>query len=230
MFIGHFAFGFGAKSAAPRVSLGTLFLTAQLLDLLWPTFLLLGWERVVISPGITKVTPLDFTHYPISHSLLLVLGWGLLSGGLYWLLSKYRRGALVVAICVLSHWVLDLVMHRPDLPLYPGDSPLLGLGLWNSLAGSLLVEGLLFAIGVELYLRSTQARNRTGNWSLWALIIFLVVVYLLNLFGPAPPAVSAIAWAGQLQWLFVGWGYWIDRNRRPLSQRGLQPENQLQEA
>ena len=80
MFIGHFGVGLGAKKAAPSISLGTLFLAAQFLDLLWPTFLLLGWERVKIQPGMTVMTPLNFTHYPLSHSLLMACIWGVLFG------------------------------------------------------------------------------------------------------------------------------------------------------
>ena len=213
MFIGHFAVGFGAKAAAPKVSLGTLFLAAQLLDLLWPTFLLLGWEHVAIKPGITKVNPLNFTYYPISHSLLLVLGWSLLGGLAYWVLKKNRHGAFVIGLCVLSHWLLDVVMHRPDLPLYPGDSPMLGLGLWNSFSGSLLIEGLLFFMGVWLYLRSTTTKNKIGVWSLWSLVLFLIIIHLLNFFGPPPTETTGIAWVGQAQWLLVLWAYWIDRNR-----------------
>ncbi|HEV7348587.1 metal-dependent hydrolase [Telluribacter sp.] len=159
MFIGHFAVGFGAKAARPAISLGTLFLASQLLDLLWPTFLLLGLEEVSIQPGTTQVTPLDFTHYPISHSLLVVMGWSLLAGGLYWLLRKNRAEAIVVGLCVLSHWLLDVIMHQPDLPLYPGDSPRMGLGLWNSLVGSMVVEVSLFVAGVVVYARSTTATD-----------------------------------------------------------------------
>ena len=213
MFIGHFAVGFGAKAAAPRVSLGSLFLATQFVDLLWPTLLLLGLERVEIAPGITRIAPLDFVSYPISHSLLMVGVWGLLFGFVYALVRKKRRGAVVLGLLVVSHWVLDLVVHRPDLPLYPGASPVVGLGLWHSLVGTLLVEGLLFVAGVGLYVRATQAKNRVGRYGFWALVGFLLVVYVANTFGPPPPGTTAIAWAGQLQWLFVLWGYWVDRNR-----------------
>lgn len=215
MFIGHFAVGFGAKPAHQPLSLGTLFLAAQWLDLLWPTLLLLKLEQVRISPGITLVNPLDFTHYPISHSLLMVLGWSALFALAYWLLKRNARAAWVLAFCVLSHWLLDLVMHRPDLPLYPGNSPLLGFGLWNSLWGSLLVEGLLFALGVVLYMRATTARNNKGVWGFWSLLAFFILIQLGNLFGPIPAQVSDIAWAGHLQWLFVLWAYWLDGNRMP---------------
>lgn len=213
MFLGHFAVGFGAKALSPRVSLGTLFLASQFIDLLWPTLLLVGLERVVIAPGTTAVTPLDFTHYPITHSLLAVVGWGFLIGGLYWLARRSLRGAAVLGGLVVSHWLLDLIVHRPDLPLYPGGEAYVGFGLWHSVSGTLMVEGLLFAVGVALYLRGTQAPGRAGRWGLWALVIALVGIYLANLFGPPPPSVPAIAWAGQLQWLFVAWAYWLDSRR-----------------
>ncbi|MFC1889642.1 hypothetical protein ACFL4G_07795 [Thermodesulfobacteriota bacterium] len=213
MFIGHFGVGFGAKALGPRVSLGTLFLAAQFVDLLWPTLLLLGLENVEIAPGITKLTPFDFTSYPISHSLLMVCVWGLLFGVIYWLVKKNVKGALVLGLCVISHWVLDLIVHRPDLPLYPGGSPQLGLGLWNSLAGTLLLEGSLFVAGVMLYIRVTKAKSRVGIFGFWALAGFLVLAYLGNMMAPPPPDTNAIAWASQLQWLFVAWAYWVDRNR-----------------
>lgn len=215
MFIGHFAVGFGAKAAAPRASLGTTFLAAQWLDLLWPTLLLVGLERVRIAPGITRVTPLDFVFYPFTHSLLSVTGWAALFGALYLLIRHSRRGALVLGLAVVSHWLLDLVTHRPDLPLYPGGEARVGLGLWGSLAGTLLVEGGLFALGLALYLRTTRATDRAGSWGLWSLVAFLLLVHLANLFGPPPPSVSAIAWTGQAQWLLVLWAWWVDRHREP---------------
>ena len=217
MFLGHFGVGFGAKAAAPRTSLGSLLLASQLIDLLWPTLLLLGLERVAIAPGITRVTPLDFTHYPISHSLAAVLLWAVLFGVFYRVLRRYPRGALVCGLAVVSHWVLDLLSHRPDLPLAPGSSLRVGLGLWGSLAGTLLVELAVFAAGVYLYLRTTRASNRTGTVALWALVGLLLVIYAGNILGPPPPSVSAIAWIGQAQWLLIVWGYWIDRHRQARS-------------
>lgn len=215
MFIGHFAVGFGAKSAAPKVSLGTLFLAAQWIDLLWPTLLLLGWERVRIVPGITRVTPLDFVSYPITHSLLMVVAWAAGFAFVYWRLRRERAAALVLGIAVLSHWILDLVTHRPDLPLYPGGADRVGLGLWNSLAGTVLVEGLLFVGGLTLYLRATKARDRVGTYGFWSLAIFLVLIHLGSLFGPPPPSTEAIAWMSHAQWLLVPWAYWVDRHRGP---------------
>lgn len=213
MFIGHFGVAFGAKRAAPPVSLGTLFLAAQFIDLLWPTLLLAGAETVRIAPGITTVTPLDFEYYPISHSLVAVLGWAILVGGVHFLLRREARAALVIAALVVSHWLLDLLVHRPDLPLAPGSSTLLGLGAWSSLPLTLLLEVPLFVVGVWLYLRSTVATDRQGSWALWALVGLLLVIYAANIFGSAPPSIAAIAWAGQLQWLLVVWAYWVDRHR-----------------
>ncbi len=216
MFIGHYGVGFGAKKFAPHVSLAVLFIAAQFLDLLWPLMLMTGHAHVVIKPGITKMTPLDFTYYPISHSLLMSIVWGLLIGILAWLILKKFTPALVLAVLVPSHWFLDLIVHRPDLPLIPGMSTKVGLGLWNSIPGTLVVEGFIFAAGIYFYIRATKARNRTGNFALWGLIIFFLAIYLMSLFGSPPPNQNAIAWAGNLQWLFVIWAWWVDKNRVPL--------------
>ncbi len=212
MFIGHFGAGFAAKSVANKVSLGTLFLAAQFIDLLWPTLLLLGLEHVSIMPGATEVTPLIFDHYPISHSLLAVLGWSVLLGGAYLLLRKDKRGAAILALLVLSHWVLDLIVHQPDLPVYPGGM-VLGMNVWSSLVLTLLIELTLLAAGVWLYLRSTHAMDAAGRWGLWGLVAFLLLINAANLFGDPPPSVEAIAWVGQAQWLLVIWGYWVDKHR-----------------
>lgn len=216
MFLGHFALGFGAKVVAPRVSLGALFLAAQFIDLLWPIFLLLGIERVRIEPGATVVTPLVFEHYPYSHSLLAVLGWAVLVGVLYLLLKRDRLGAVVMGALVLSHWLLDLMVHRPDLPLSPWGDAVSGLHLWSSLPLTLALEIPMFALGVWVYVRNTVALDGVGRWGLLGLVLFLFAVYTGNLFGPPPPSTQAIAWLGQLQWLLVLWGYWVDRHRRPL--------------
>lgn len=223
MFIGHFGVGFAAKRVAPRVSLGTLLLAAQFIDLLWPTLLLLGLERVRIAPGITTVTPLDFESYPISHSLVAVCGWGLLVGALHFLARRDRRGAAVLGGLVVSHWALDALVHRPDLPLVPGGDLVVGLGAWSSLPLTIVLEGAVFTIGVVLYSRATEASDATGRWGFRGLVAFLVVIYGANLFGPPPPTVDAIAWAGHAQWLLVIWGYWVDRHRRAL--RELRMEN-----
>lgn len=212
MVIGHFGFGLGAKKFAPKVSLGTLFMAVQWADLLWPVLLLLGIEHVGLQPG-NKKFPLDFTDYPITHSLLMSLVWGFCFGFIYWLVKKDVRSAIVVGICVVSHWVLDLVVHRPDLPLFPGNSPMLGFGLWNWPVVTAIVEFTLFAVGLAMYMRSTHAKNNTGKWSLWLMVVLLVVSHLAGLVSPMPASVHALGWAAQYQWIFVIMGYWVDRNR-----------------
>lgn len=220
MFVGHFGAGLALKQAAPEVSLGTLFLGAQFIDLLWPTLLLTGWEHVAIVPG-AKGPPLEFTHYPISHSLLMVLVWAALLGGGYHLLRRNARGAVVVAAAVVSHWALDLLVHHPDLPLHPGGDARLGFGWWDSLPLSLAIELGIFGLGVWLYVKATQPVDRVGAISFWALVAFLLGIHAGNIFGAPPPSVAAVAWVGQAQWLLVGGAYWIDRHRR--SRRPAQP-------
>ncbi len=216
MFIGHFAVAFAAKKAAPSASLGTLFLAAQLADLVWPVLVLAGIEVVAVSPGITAFTPLDFVSYPYSHSLVALAGWAALFCIVYGLLRHPGRRALIVgAALVLSHWVLDVLTHRPDMPLSIGSPTKLGLGLWDSVAATIIVEGALFAAGVALYCRTTVATGRTGTVSLWTLVGFLAIVYVANIFGPAPPGSSAVAWVALSMWLLVAWGYWVDGQRRP---------------
>lgn len=212
MFLGHYAVALGAKRAAPRASLGILVLAAQWLDEVWPIFLLLGWERVRIVPGLMPANPLDFESYPISHSLLAVLGWGALLGLAYYAVRRYGRGAWIVAFLVVSHWVLDLVAHRPDLPLWPG-GPRLGFGLWRSVPATVIVELALFAVGVGLYFRATRARDRIGSWGAWAMVLALLGIYVASSFGPPPQDVRSLAFASLVLWLFVPWGWWVDRHR-----------------
>jgi hypothetical protein len=216
MFIGHFAVGFAAKKAAPAVSLGSLFLACQLADLVWPTLVLAGVERFEIRPGITVVTPLDFVHYPWSHSLAALLVWGAALGLAYRMLRRSTWAApVVLALVVLSHWILDVASHRPDMPVTLTGPQRLGLGLWNSLPATMIVELILFGAGVALYQRTTIPKDRSGTLAFAGLAAFLLIVYVANLFGPPPPSVAAVAWSAQAIWLLVAWGYWIDRHRVP---------------
>jgi len=215
VFIGHFAVAFAAKRVAPAVSLGTLMLAAQLADLLWPTLLLLGIEQVRISPGDTATTPLEFLHYPYSHSFLALFLWALGLAGLYALRHGRSLAASAVLVAlVLSHWVLDVITHRPDMPITIGGATRVGFGLWNSVAADLLVELAMLGVGVALYVRATRPVDRVGRLALTALVGLLCVVFIANVFGPPPPSATAVAWAAQAIWLLVAWGYWIDRHRR----------------
>ena len=215
MFLGHFGLALAAKKIAPKASLGTLVFSAQLADLLWPIFLLLGWEQARIVPGNIRVTPLEFISYPYSHSLVALLLWGLAVGIAYFMVRRDVRGALIALVLVPSHWLLDYVAHRRDLPVIPGGEHY-GLGMWNSLALTLVIEFAIFAVGIAMYLNTTRAKDRAGVYALWSLLIFLSVVYLASVFGSAPPNVHVLALAGLLIWLTVPWAAWADRHR-PLS-------------
>src|SRR3989442_12317436 len=195
MFIGHYALGLAAKRFAPQTSLGTLFAGPTLADLLWPVFLLLGWERVNPVGGTNPFLTLAFDAYPISHSLLTLIGWGVLLAVLYPWRSGDARPATVVALLVVSHWVLDFVTHVPDMPLYPG-GPTVGLGLWNSVAGTVIIEGSMFVAGAWIYVTTTRARDAVGRYALWALLAFLLVSYVASLFTWPPPTLQAIELGG----------------------------------
>ena len=213
MFIGHYAVAFASKRFAPRTSLGALIAAASLLDLLWPIFILLGWEQVRIEPGNTAFTPLDFVSYPISHSLVAASGWATLFALLYYLMTRYGRGALLIWVGVVSHWVLDWISHRPDMPLYP-NGPRFGLGLWNSVIATVIVEGLMFAIGVWIYLRVTRAKDGIGKWGLLAFLTTVCAAYVANIFSPPPPSVHLLGiGALALSSILIWWAWWADRHR-----------------
>jgi len=213
MFIGHFGTALAAKKIDNKPSLGTLFFAAQFIDLLWPIFLLIGIERVIVDPGNTQFTPLDFIYYPFSHSLIGVLIWAILFGLVYFSIKRNFKSSVLLGALVISHWILDLITHRPDLPIVPGNDFKVGLGLWNSVILTLLIEGFIFLAGAYLYIKSTKAQNKKGKIGLWSLIIFLIIIYTINVFSAPPPSTEAIAVAGLFQWAIVAWGYWIDRNR-----------------
>ena len=212
MFIGHDAVGFASKRVTPRVGLGWLIAAPSFLDLLWPVFLLLRIEHVRIDPGNTKFTPLDFYDYPWSHSLLMSIVWGALFGLAYYMTSRYVAGAVILGFGVVSHWILDFVTHRADMPLYPG-GPRVGLGLWNHPTATVIIEAVMFAIGLTLYIRATQPRDRTGVYALWSFVIVLLVIYAGAAQGTPPPSVNAIIVMGFAGYLLPLWAIWIDRHR-----------------
>jgi hypothetical protein len=212
LFIGHFALGLAAKRAAPRLSLAALFGAAQLADMLWPVLLLAGLEQVRIDPGNTRLTPLDFVSYPYSHSLLLLVAWGLAFG---WILRRRDPRALVViAALVVSHWFLDFLTHRPDMPLYPR-GPKFGLGLWNWPAATFAIELPMFVAGIAIYFHVTRARDRVGMAATFMLLALLLVIYVGDaMSGAPPPSPTAIAWVGLAgAVLITAWAGWADRHR-----------------
>jgi hypothetical protein len=213
MFLGHFGLGLAAKKINSRPSLGTFFLAVQFLDLLWPALLLRGVERVAIEPGNTEFTPLNFVYYPYSHSLAGAIFWSIVFGLIYFLFTRDRRSTLLMAILVFSHWVLDFITHRPDLPLSPWSDKKFGLGLWNSTIATIIVELIIFIWGVYVYAKNTSANGTAGQFALWSFVAFMLTVYFMNAFGPPPDSIDSIAILGLTQWLLIAWGYWIDYTR-----------------
>lgn len=216
MFIGHFALAFAAKKIEPRVSLATTILAAQLADTIWPFLLLAGVERATIAPGATAVTPLRFDHYPWSHSLLMLTIYGVLFGVIHLRARRQMRAAVLLGLLVVSHWLLDYVTHAPDMPLSPWTPGTHGLGLWNSVAATVAVEGVLFAVGVGLALSATRGRDRIGRWGFAAFIAFLILVFIANLYSPPPPSIQAVGWLSViLPCVLLPLVAWIDRHREP---------------
>jgi hypothetical protein len=187
-----------------------MFIAVQFLDLLWPIFVLLGIETFKIEPGNTVLTPLNFTNYPYSHSLMMTIIYALLFGFIYFAFTKNKKGSLLLGSLVLSHWVLDFITHKPDLPLSPFSDFKIGLGLWNMPIFEVILETGLFLVGVYLYFKTMKPKRRLAFWSL---IGFFIVIHFMNIFGPPPPSISAVAWSANLMWLFVLWAWWIEKNR-----------------
>jgi len=218
MFIGHYGAAYAAKRLAPKTSLGTLMLAAILLDIIWPVLVLVGVERVSIQPGITRVNPMSFDYYPYSHSLVAACILAGLFASAYFATRRGGLGAsIVLGLCVLGHWGLDALVHIPDLPVAFGKVKV-GLGLWDSVPGTVIVEGSLLAAGVALYMTSAEAIDRIGSFGSWTLIILLSGIYAAQFFGPAPPDSNAVAIVSLTQVVFVASGYLTDEHRKVAAQ------------
>lgn len=221
MFLGHYGVALALKRAEPKLSLGTLFLAVQLVDLLWGIFLLLGWERVRIDPGNTVVTPLQFIEYPISHSLVGMTAWALIGAAVYYSwptrdTSRHWQAAALVGLAILSHFPLDLLVHAPDLPLWGQDSRKLGLGLWNNPTATLVLELATLVAGLAVYVVFRSHRHPVRPGRLAGVVLVLVAIYLVSFFGPPPPSVTSIAVmdiAGLL--LLAAFAAWADRRATP---------------
>jgi len=216
MFLGHFAVGLAAKPLAPRLSLPILLAAPQVLDMAWPVFVGTGVERARIEPGHLEASALVLESMPYSHSLVAALGWALLCALAYTLLTRAnpdRRGALVVAALVLSHWVLDWASHEPDMQLVPGGARY-GLGLWYSLPATLATELAMFAVGVGLYTRATTATGRWGRIGWPVMVALLVAGFFAALLGKPPPDIEALVISAfVLIAVIIGVGVAIDRQR-----------------
>jgi hypothetical protein len=198
MFLGHYGVAFALKRAEPKLSLGTLFVAAQLLDLLWGIFVLLGWEHARIVPGNTAVTPLEFWDYPISHSLIGALAWSIVAAACYYSwptrdTTRHWQAAALVGLAVFSHYPLDVLVHLPDLPITGNDSAKLGLGLWNHPVATMVAELLVFGLGLAVYLALRSKRHRVRAGRLAILVIVLLGTYFASVYGPLPPNMTAVA-------------------------------------
>jgi LexA-binding, inner membrane-associated putative hydrolase len=228
MHVGHFAVGFVAKRFEPKVSLGTFVLASLLADILWGAFLISGIEHVSIKPGIRVMDSLQAYDIAYSHSLLMLLLWGALLATGYFVLRRYRRGAWIIFVAVVSHWVLDVVAHAPDMPLAPGVHRYYGLGLWNSVPATILVEGGCWVIALVVYVRANPPRNRTGIYVFWGVVLFLTLAWYANISGPPPS--NPIAMGGSSLIYFsatVAWAYWMNRVRGPVYVSGTPAEAEV---
>lgn len=208
MFIGHLGLAFVGKKIKNPPSLAIMFVAVQLLDLLWPILVLLGIETFTIEPGNTVLTPLNFTFYPYSHSLLMSVVWSILFSIIYYVFTKNRNNSIFLGLLVFSHWVLDFITHRPDLPLSPFSNIKLGLGLWNSPILEIILETGIFLIGIFIYVKHVTIKRKMA---FWLLVIFFLLVHFLNLFGPPPPSTIAVAWSANLMWIIVLWAWWLEK-------------------
>jgi hypothetical protein len=214
MFVGHTALALAAKRRAPEISLGWLLAATIMLDLVSPVLLFFGFERVTIGSTGPSFVRMTFLEYPWSHSLAVALGYGAIVFGL----ARWRRvstaSALLLGALVVSHWVLDFISHVPDMPLWPGDSPKVGLGLWTSIPLTFAVEGTLFVAGVWLYFTATKAKDKIGIFALWGFLFVQTLMWATSPWGAAPPSLTALAaMIFVVELIFLAWAGWADRHR-----------------
>jgi membrane-bound metal-dependent hydrolase YbcI (DUF457 family) len=215
MFVGHYGPSLAIRAVRPEVPLWVLFVAAQLTDIAWALLVLGGIEKLRIVPGITAANPLDLYYMPYTHSLLAVLLWSVAAAIVCRVAFRWNswRPAAWVGVAVLSHWVIDWLVHRPDLPLY-GNSMKVGAGLWNYLALSLGLEALLLGAGLWLYLKKTRATSAVGRYGPVAFVLAMAAVQIASLIGPLPPSPQAVAASGLGAYVvFAAVAAWIDRGR-----------------
>lgn len=210
MLIGHLGAALVARRIEPAVPLWVALLAAFWLDLIWPILLLAGVERVEVHPGDTAFTNLAFVHYPWTHGVIAVLGWSVLVAMLTRRFGLGPRAALMTGALVASHWVLDAIVHRPDLPLWNG-GPLVGLGVWNSRGATFVLEGGLLLGAVWAHQRGFRFTTRAGVIAFMALLLLFLAMWVSQPWAPPPPSATAVAWSALALWLLGPWGRYLDR-------------------
>ena len=220
MLVGHIAVGLLAKRRLPSLTLGTVVLAALLADLLWCVFTIAGVERVEIVAGRGAANYWRPVQIAYSHSLATMLVWAALFTGVWVFVRKPPAGAAIVFAAVLSHWVLDFVSHRPDMPLAPGLRLYYGLGLWTSVPATLVVEGGLWVAALVLYARATRRARRAGTAAFWVVAAVVTLAWYNNIAGPPPPDPRTAPVASLVFFsLIVAWAYWMNRAREARADR-----------
>lgn len=219
MFIGHFGVAFAAKRVRNRVPLWLLFLAVQLVDVAWGLFVWLGIEKVAVSPGILPTNHLDFQYYPYTHSLIATLGWSAVVYLLfrYWFFRNHpdpNCSARVMGLLVFSHYPLDVLVHRADMPIGFGDSPKIGLEIWGSVPLTFIIEIGFFLIGFLLYMSGTKAKTKAGNWGWWLFAVLLVGMWVGTIFGPPPTDITMMVISGLIMFIALFWIVsWLEKKR-----------------
>jgi hypothetical protein len=211
MFVGHLAAALTGRTATRGASLVWFVAAANLVDLIWPVLLVAGIERVRIDPGNTAFTPLAFEWYPWTHSLLMGVVWGTALAALSRRFGASPAAARLIGALVVSHWVLDFVSHRPDLPLTPWSDGRYGLGLWQSIPATFAVEGLIWLAALAIFLRVRRPLGAQGQLALWSFVLVSTLLWAFSPFSPPPPSEQAVAYFSIFGWIIVPWAWWIER-------------------
>jgi hypothetical protein len=212
MLVGHVAVGLATKRFAPAISLGTLVLAALLADLVWSIFLLIGIEHVEFNHGKGAANYLVASDIGLSHSLAATGAWAALSGGLFFARRRHCLNAWILFAVAFSHWWLDWLSHRPDLPLIPGGRSHFGLGLWTSVPATLIIEGGFWLGAIALYLGTIRSKGWGTTCAFWIGVIVLTLAWWNNIVGSPPPNPQTAGISSLIFFtLTVTWAYWIDR-------------------
>ncbi len=215
MFVGHYGISFGGKALQRTVPLWVLFIAVQWVDVLWSIFVLTGIERVRIVPGITATNPLDLYYMPYTHSLVAAAFWSVAGAFIYKTLFRTEslRTATVVGVAVFSHWVLDLIVHRPDLPLYD-NAMKVGFGLWNYRLLAFVLEVVILFAGLFLYLRGTKSYGSIGRYGMIVFAVVMLAVQAFIFFGPPPTSDKGVAITALASYaVFAAIAVWLERKR-----------------